>query len=167
MPKATQQANRLDAERKQAPPAPARVVEQRYRLQPADLPAAGLESNVTTVTRQGVEAVTPVLHLRDVAKPFLLDAENTQRMTAIAGSPLATDWTGVAVALRAVAEDGRQVIRLFAPGAASAQQPPTRRTHGGRWRTLLLLLLVLLLAFGAVYLVENWALVARQFGIPF
>ena len=167
MPKATHQANRLDAERKHAPPAPARVVEQRYRLQPADLPAAGLETSVTTVTRQGVEAVTPVLHLRDVARPFLLDGENIQRMAAIAGSPLATDWTGAAVALRVVDEDGRQVIRIFAPGAGSAMRTPTRRPHGGRWRALLLLLLVLLLAFGAVYLVENWALVARQFGMPF
>ena len=167
MPKATHQANRLDAERKHAPPAPARVVEQRYRLQPADLPAAGLETSVTTVTRQGVEAVTPVLHLRDVARPFLLDGENTQRVTAIAGSPLATDWTGVALALRVVDEDGRQMIRIFTPDASSVTRAPTRRAPGARWRRLLFLLLVLLLAFGAVYLVENWALVARQFGMPF
>ena len=47
MPKAMHQADRLDAERKHAPPASPRVVEQRYRLQPADLPAAGTAIPVT------------------------------------------------------------------------------------------------------------------------
>ncbi|MBP8293363.1 MAG: hypothetical protein KAX65_11360, partial [Caldilineaceae bacterium] len=82
MPKATHQADRLDAERKHAPPASPRVVEQRYRLQPADLPAAGLTAEVTHVSRQGVETVTPVLHLRGAPKPLLLDEENIRRMIA-------------------------------------------------------------------------------------
>ncbi len=163
MPKATQQADRLDAERKHAPPASPRVVEQRYRLQPADLPAAGLATSVTTVTRQGVEAVTPVLHLRGVTKPFLLDGENIRRMTAVAGSPLPTAWTGKAVALRIVSEAGQPVIRIFGPDTSGAETLPTRRAPGGHWRAALLLLLVLLLAFGAVYLVENWGLVAGFF----
>ena len=165
MPKATHQADRLDAERKHAPPASPRVVEQRYRLQPADLPAAGLTAEVTHVSRQGVETVTPVLHLRGAPKPLLLDKENIRRMIAVAGSPLPAAWTGRAVALRIVGEAGQPVIRIFGPDASGADtggadtvQP--RRAPGGTRRAALLLLLVLLLAFGAIYLVENWGLVA-------
>lgn len=160
MPKATHQADRLDAERKHAPPASPRVVEQRYRLQPADLPAAGLTAEVTHVSRQGVETVTPVLHLRGAPKPLLLDEENIRRMIAVAGSPLPAAWTGRAVALRIVGEAGQPAIRIFGPDASGADTALPRRASGGNWRTALLLLLVLLLAFGAIYLVENWGLVA-------
>jgi hypothetical protein len=100
MPKATQQAQRLDTERKHAASPPARVVEQRYRLQPADLPTTGLQGAVTRITRQGVETVTPVLHLRGAPRPLLLDDENVRRMVAVAGSPLQGDWVGVTVLLR-------------------------------------------------------------------
>ena len=160
MPKATHQADRLDAERKHAPPPSPRVVEQRYRLQPADLPAAGLTAEVTHVSRQGVETVMPVLHLRGAPKPLLLDEENIRRMIAVAGSPLPAAWTGRAVALRIVGEAGQPVIRIFGPDASGADTVQPRRAPGGTWRAALLLLLVLLLAFGAIYLVENWGLVA-------
>jgi hypothetical protein len=161
MPKATHQADRLDAERQHAPQPPARVVEERYRLQPADLPPAGLGGEVTRVTRQGVEAITPVLHLRGAPKPLLLDGENMRRMSAVAGSPLHADWVGASVALRSMTEDGHQVIRIFAVDADTAEAPAAaRRPAGSQWRAALFLLLELLLAFGAVYLVENWSLVA-------
>ena len=157
MPKATQQAQRLDTERKHAAAAPARVVEQRYRLQPADLPATGLQAEVTRITRQGVEAVTPVLHLRGAPRPLLLDEENVRRMAAVAGSPLQGDWIGVTVMLRVDNTAGTPTIRIDAPDAAvatSALRPPA-----SQWRAALLLLAVLALAFGAVYLVENWTLI--------
>lgn len=157
MAKTTSQATRLEAEHKHAPypPAPARIVETRYRLQPADLPAAGLQATVKRVTRQGVEHVTPVLHLDGAPKPFLLDDENIRRMSALAGSPLHAAWIGVALTLVAASEEGQPAIRIFGTGAAPA--PPRQpRTVRSQWRAVLLFLLLLGLAFGAVFLVENW-----------
>lgn len=157
MAKTTSQAARLEAEHKHAPyPSPAaRVVETRYRLQPGDLPAAGLQATVKQVTRQGVEQVTPVLHLDGAPRPLLLDDENVRRMSALAGSPLHEDWLGVALTLVAASEEGEQVIRIYGAGASPAPARPLRAPRG-QWRAALLLLLLLGLAFGAVYLVENW-----------
>jgi hypothetical protein len=159
MPKATQQSQRLDTERKHAASPPARVVEQRYRLQPADLPTTGLQGAVTRITRQGVETVTPVLHLRGAPRPLLMDDENIHRMVAVAGSPLHSDWVGVTVLLRVETVAGIPAIRICAPDAAPATSALRLRPPLRQWRAALLLLAVVTLAFGAVYLVENWTLV--------
>jgi hypothetical protein len=157
MPKATQQAQRLDTERKHASAPPARVVEQRYRLQPGDLPATGLQAEVTRITRQGVETVMPVLQLRGAPRPLLLDEENVRRMVAVAGSPLQGDWIGVTIMLRVDNTAETPTIRIDAPDAVVATSAP--RPPASQWRAALLLLAVLALAFGAVYLVENWTLI--------
>lgn len=169
MPKAIGQAERLDAERKHAPQPSAHVVEQRYRLQPADLPPGGLQAEVMRVTKQGVEAVIPVMHLRTVSRPLLLDDANVRRMTALAGSPLHEDWIGIPVALRVENEAAGPAIRLFSPDAARAENARASGAPAwrGQLRAALVLLLVLAVAFGAVFAVENWKMVLNQLGIPF
>lgn len=169
MPKAIGQAERLEAERRHAPQPLAHVIDQRYRLQPADLPPGGLQAEVLRVTKQGVEAVIPMLHLRGVARPLLLDDVNVQRMTALAGSPLHENWTGVPVALRVENEPVGPVIRLFSPDATKAENTRAGAASARRsqLRAALVLLLVLAVAFGAVYMVENWVMVLSLLDIQF
>ena len=141
------------------------VVDERYRLLPADLNGRARQVMIKAVTFEGVEQFTPLLHFEGVARPLALDPEQRIAMAQLARSTLTADWVGVALVLRPVRANEGDTIALLpldatggqrvsaaggwaSPGAA---QPETRRS----WRPLLLLLALLALAFAAAYLVEN------------
>ncbi len=135
------------------------IVDNRYRLTPADLNGRPRQVVVKAVTMEGVETMTPVLHFEGVARPLTLGLAQRTDMALIARSTLTTDWVGVSLVLRPVKAEGQDVIALQSIDASrapsySAWKPrrdaPTRSVRGA-----FLLALMVIVAFVGVYLVEN------------
>ena len=88
------QPGRFVAEKEHSTQPPADVVNQRYRLQPADLPSGRVVTVVRAVTVQGLDATTPLLHGEHLPRPLVLDQANVAALTQLAGSRLFADWVG-------------------------------------------------------------------------
>ncbi len=155
------QAQRIAAEaaqpRADAQRARSEIMATAYRLQPDDLPNGFYTGKIHAITTQGVETVTPLVHLEGLARPLALDAEDVATLVRMSGSPFTSEWIGRTVEARAVRIDGQRVVRLYAPGAATLpiDRPaaPAPRRRG--LRTVVGFLLILVLALLAVYLVEQ------------
>jgi hypothetical protein len=153
------------------------VVDERYRLTPADLNGRARQVMIKAVTFEGVEQFTPLLHFEGVARPLALDPEQRIDMAAVAHSTLTADWVGVALVLYPLRGDEGETIALLpldAAGRRSAPEPgwtPRRDAEPGRpggsrsLRPLLILLALLALAFAAAYLVENMPSLSNLLGL--
>jgi hypothetical protein len=93
-----------------------RAVEERYRLQPADLDSL-LEVTVTNVTLQGLETVQPVLHFDGLSKWLTLDDIQSDEMARATGSAVFQDWLGRRLALTLREEEEGVRIAISKPGA--------------------------------------------------
>ncbi|HXF61764.1 MAG TPA: hypothetical protein VNK95_09105, partial [Caldilineaceae bacterium] len=75
-------------------------VDEKYRLQPADLQGWPRRVVIANVTFQGIEEARPVLHFAGQTKRLALSAEQTRQLIALTGSAQFSDWIGRAVVLR-------------------------------------------------------------------
>lgn len=149
------QAQRVAAEQSQRSAKVPDIVETRYRLQPEDLTYVR-RMQIRAVTSQGIESVTPLLHLDGAPKPLALTPDDIRTLVLLTGSPVYNEWPGHEVELRIVRRGDRHVIGIFAPGTRVVdeplvQAPPPRR----RLSTAVLFLLFLAAAALSVYLVEQ------------
>ena len=139
------------------------VIDQRYRLAPADLAGRPRQVMVRQVGMEGLDELTPLLFFEGVARPLALDHDQRMAMSRIAHSHRTTDWVGAALVLRPTRSQGRDTILLFdLEERVAATNPPLRE----RWsapqagaqkllgRSAVVLLLVAL-AFVAAWLVER------------
>lgn len=134
------------------------VVDGRYRLQPADLPAPVVRAHIRAVTMQGMEAPALLLHFTGFTKPLVLDAPNREAVLTLTGTPVFEGWVGRELELHVVGTPGAQRIVVTPPGAPLPQPPPSelrRRSSRARLTTTLFVFLVLLLAVLAVYWIER------------
>lgn len=174
MARTVNQSERVEGERSQAVLRPQPVVDRLYRLQPADLGgvhARPIAATVRFVGTQGIERPAPVLHFQGIAKPLVLEGTNVTAMALLAGSPLQRDWLGKDVVLAVVANDNEgatPAIRLFAPGDPALAGLRRRSVQAERARARSLyfrqalraaavFLVLLVVAFGIVYVIDNWA----------
>ena len=150
------------------------MVDERYRLTPADLNGRSRQVMIKAVTFEGVEQFTPLLHFEGVARPLALDPAQRIDMAAVAHSTLTADWVGVALLLCPARGDEGDTIALLpldATGRRSAPEPgwtPRRDTQPGPRRSLrpvLILLALLALAFAAADLVENMDSLTNLLGL--
>ena len=177
MARTVTQSERVEGERSQAVLLPQPVIDRLYRLQPADLGGVNARPHRATVRfvgTQGIERPVSVLHFQGIAKPLILDAANVTAMAALAGSPLQRDWLGKDVVLAVVGKDNEEnipAIRLFAPGdpALAGFQRKSVQAEHARTRSLFLrqatraavvFLVLLAVAYGVVYVIDNWAALA-------
>ena len=93
-----------------------RAVEERYRLQPADLNGS-LEVTVTNVTLQGLERLQPVLHFEGLSKWLTLDDIQSDEMARATGSAVFQDWMGRRLVLTPLEEEDGPRIAISRPGA--------------------------------------------------
>lgn len=153
----SEQAQRLQAEARQATQAAPGVIATHYRLQPADLPHGKLLFTVEAVSLQGIETLSPVAHSQLLPKPLVLDAEAIHTLSLLAGSPLIESWVGTAVEVYVADAGGNPVLRLRAPAptAAVPHHPPgpslAQRSLGPLAAILLLVLLLALVVYVVDY----------------
>lgn len=139
------------------------VVDQRYRLAPADLAGRPRQVMVRQVGMEGLDELTPLLFFEGVARPLALDHDQRMAMSRIARSHRVSEWVGAALILRPTRSQGRDTILLYdLEERVAAANPPLRERwvapQAGAQRLLgrsAILLLVLALAFAAVWLVER------------
>ena len=93
-----------------------RAVEERYRLQPADLDGP-VEVTVTNVTLQGLETVQPVLHFADFGKWLTLDDVQSYELARATCSAVFQDWLGRHIVLTPLQEEEGARIAISRPGA--------------------------------------------------
>lgn len=134
------------------------AIYERYRLNPSDLPARNVPVTISRVSYQGLEQLTPVLHLAEFpTKPLALNRQQCAALIEVTQSTMAENWIGQIILLRLEPKVTPPVIVIAAPlptqtPLAVAQRRPALT---GRFWSTLLLLLVLAAAFGAVYLLEH------------
>jgi hypothetical protein len=128
------------------------IVDERYRLQAADLGGGPVRVLISGVSFQGVEQLVPVLHFRGpVRKQLALNATQRRELIALTHSSLCSDWVGRQVELRPVRSNRQAAITILAP--AGSQSRPLeldvmpRQGYLPVRTVLLLLLLALLMAF--------------------
>ncbi|MBX3012147.1 MAG: hypothetical protein KF832_11605 [Caldilineaceae bacterium] len=143
------------------------IIDEHYRLHPADLGRRSVQVTIQNVSWQGVEQLRPLLHLREFPQKRLpLNSAQVQRLVEIVGSSLAQDWIGHTILLLAEREEGDLVITLQPFMATPGATAPTRlRPQRGNTNQTALLVLLLALLFGLVFLLDRveslWTLFGR------
>lgn len=136
------------------------LVDELYTLRPVDVGHAPLRVTINNVSLQGVEEISPVLHLNEFpTKRLVIDSTQSQTLIQMTGSPLFASWIGQKIELTTVTQAGLTNIVLSAPQPEnwlwhrtnSAAPDGTRRQYGAS----ILLFVVLILIFSAAYLLDN------------
>jgi hypothetical protein len=134
------------------------IVDDRYRLRPEDLLGAPLRVSILSVSYQGLEHLTPVLHFANTsAKPLALTPGQRRELIRLTRSSIFSDWIGRTVELRLTMAESKPAIEIAAPTPPAvvreqfARLRSNLRLHGRTW----LLLTLLLLVFTLLYLLEN------------
>jgi hypothetical protein len=136
------------------------LVDEHYSLKPTDVGRATFRVTIKNVSLQGVEELSPVLHLNEFPnKRLVIDRIQCQALIRLTGSPLFTGWIGQQIDLTTVTNAGRTAIVIGAPqpenwlwNRASA---PANDGVRSQWWTSLLLFIILVLIFSAVYVLDN------------
>lgn len=140
------------------------VVDERYRLQPADLQGLPLRTVIHKVTYQGLEQLTPVLHFADLplghlalVKHLALDAAQCRELIRLTRSSFCGDWVGQTVELRVTSVAGKPTINLATPTPPAVVRERLLRVHTPLMLNghTLLLITLLVLVFVALFLFEN------------
>lgn len=111
----------------------ARVVDDHYRLQAADLGRSPLPLRVqiTNVTYQGLERVSVLLHFDQTGKPLLLEERQMQRLIREFGGDFGK-WVGKSVELSLIADgdppEQTVLIDVRTDGAAAEEEPTEEST---------------------------------------
>ncbi|MCX6047886.1 MAG: hypothetical protein NT075_22530 [Chloroflexi bacterium] len=136
------------------------LVDEHYTLKPVDVGRAPLRVTINNVSLQGVEEISPVLHLNEFpTKRLVIDSTQSQTLIQMTGSPLFASWIGHKIDLKVVTQAGLTHIVLSAPQpenwlwprTSTALPDRTRRQYGPS----ILLFIVLLFIFSAAYLLDN------------
>jgi hypothetical protein len=134
------------------------VVDERYRLQPVDLAGAPLRVVITSVSHQGLEEITPLLHFAtSPVKPLALDFTQRRELIRLARSSVFADWIGRTVELRVTTVAGKRSIVITDPTPSKVVRERVARLGSSlrlNWSTVLLIVL-LVLVFTALYILEN------------
>ena len=135
------------------------VIDARHRLQPHDLGRQEQVVTIRNVSRQGLERLAPLLHLREIRdKRLLLDPIQCQELAEITGTTNQADWIGRQVLLVVQSDRDQLRIHLLLPHSSGAKMrltsmanrmPDTMRT------SLLLFMLLCLLFLAAAALNDN------------
>jgi hypothetical protein len=135
----------------------------RYRLMPDDLGGKPRQVFVRSVTLQGVEELTPLVHFEGFGRPLALDLEQRMQMATIAHSAILSDWIGATLILQPDRLAGSETIqlrtiedgssRVFGRLTRHDRRTPAPRTRS--WLRLALIALLLAAAFAAASLVES------------
>jgi hypothetical protein len=135
------------------------IVDERYRLHVADLEGRPTRAVIVNVTYQGVEELSPVLHLEGFAKRLVLSSTQSQELMRITGTAILSDWVGHQVELRPVAGGGEKRIAIRPIRRRRIDfRPPRRWLRGERGGWLVALLVVLLFFLASMmYIYYNGA----------
>lgn len=90
-----------------------RIVEERYRLLPADVGHTGRRVRIQNVSYQGVENLRLVLHFAETRKALALNQIQCRDLIRSMGSGHIEDWLDRSVLLRVDATDGIGIIRIY------------------------------------------------------
>ena len=136
------------------------IIDEHYRLKPADIGRALLRVTIKNVSLQGVEQLRPVLHLGEFPnKRLVIDRTQCQVLIRLTGSPLFVDWIGQEIDLKMSIHEGQTDITISAPQAENRlwhpAQSPKRATARHQLGPSLLLFSVILLIFSAAYALDN------------
>lgn len=100
------------------------LIDRRHRLTPRDLGHRDHLVTIRNVSWQGLETLTPLLHLQEFpTKWFALDAEQHQTIVRLLGTHHTDDWIGCQLFIAAQSDRDQLRIYLFAP------QEPSQRGH--------------------------------------
>jgi len=148
------------------------IMDERYRLKPADIGRAILRVTIKNVSLQGVEYLSPVLHLAEFPqKRLVIDRAQCQVLIRLTGSLLSADWIGQQIDLQMSTHEGQTNIAISAPQTERQllhpAQSPKHATARHQLGPSLLLLSLLLIIFSAAYVLDNggavWQLVKSFF----
>ena len=131
-------------------------VDANYRLQPADLQGIARQVVIANVTFQGVEKLSPVLHIEGQSKRLLLSSEQVTQMVEITGTSIFPQWIGVPVILQPKKSQGQTTILIKAVTSRQRGQPMPIFIHEEKrgWR-LALIVVGSLLTASSVYAALN------------
>jgi hypothetical protein len=132
------------------------IVDERYRLQPADLAGSAQRVLIQQVSFQGLEEMTPVLHFAGpLDKPLALNASQRRELIDLLHSSLCDDWLGQAIELRPARRSVGPEIQIVVPSRSSLGHTPVRRRRSFSIGPSLWALLLLVAALAAVYWLER------------
>ena len=129
------------------------VIDTRYRLGPRDIGRQDRMVTIQNVSWQGLEILTPLLHLREFpTKRLMLEKVQQQELIRITGSPRAEDWIGHTLLLAVRSDQDQLRIHLYPMQIVPTQIHSRARVERSSpvqvpqsLRATLLLLLILLL----------------------
>ena len=88
------------------------IVDSEYRLHAADLNGQDMEWAVVNVSYQGLENMSPVLHLEGMTKRLVLDPTMSQQMMALTHSSIPEDWIGAIIHVSPPSEEYNGTIQI-------------------------------------------------------
>ncbi len=149
------------------------VIDTLYRLGPRDIGRGDRVVTIQNVSWQGLETLTPLLHLREFpTKRLVLEKVQQQEIIHITGSPRAEDWIGHTLLLAVRSDQDQLRIHLY-----PLQMIPTKQRFSGSsersstiqvpqsMRATLILLLILLLLFLLVPLIDQSDILWQWLGL--
>jgi hypothetical protein len=114
------------------------IVDDEYRLRPADLESRSHTVTITAVSMQGLEEMQPVAHFAETRKRLVLDRDQCTSLILLTGSTLTQDWVGCTVVLTPAIEGAEPIIRLLPPLRQSSLHWSSPRWSSLRWSSGLL-----------------------------
>jgi len=149
------------------------VIDSRYRLGPRDIGRQDRVVTILNVSWQGLETLTPLLHLREFpTKRLMLEKEQQQELIKITGKLRAEEWIGHTLLLAVRSDHDQLRIHLYPLQQVSPAQDGGRQSGPSpvvkvpqSFRATLFLVLILLLLFLLVPLMEQSDILWQWFGL--
>jgi hypothetical protein len=135
-------------------------VDQKYRLQPADLQGRPRRVVIANVTYQGLEDARPVLHFVGQTKRLVLNADQTRQLIALTGSAHFADWVGRPIVLQPPRHD-TSAIQIVEPSVSTRAMPPQRTEEQRGWRLAWLVVTLIALASTLFLVLEQSGFLVR------
>lgn len=88
------------------------IVDAEYRLHAADLNGHDMEWTVVNFSYQGLENLSPVLHLEGMAKRLVLDPRMSQQMMTLTHSSIPEDWIGATIHVSPSSREDNGTIQI-------------------------------------------------------
>lgn len=114
------------------------IVDAKYRIHAADLQGQEREWVVANVSYQGLEDMSPVLHIEGSAKRLVLDSEQSRQMMQLTRTAMPDEWIGARIRVSPVQKPGSETIAI-----RSVDLPRDRRSYLigallAKWKRLVL-----------------------------
>ena len=128
------------------------IVDQEYRLQPADVAGRPRRLVIANVSYQGVEQLAPVLHFEGMTKRLVLSADSVRDLVNLPGTPIFSNWIGITVVLETSRVDGVDTIGIVAAeNSPYAQHAVSVRPAYSRANRLTLVAVGVIAVLGLLY----------------